>query len=232
MYNIVLDDKNIDLKIINKRRNKNITLTVKNGQVIIVKPYSTNMITVKNIILENKVKILEYINNTESKINFKDGDELLYLGKKYILRIYINKYNKEKIVVEDRFISVYTGNNFINSEEIKEIYKSLLKNTSKDILDKRLKEISNSININYTSYKIRYMTTRWGSCISNNKTLNFNTKIAMLPLKVIDSIIIHELCHIIEPNHKKEFWNLVYKYMPDYDKYDKWLKNNADLINI
>ena len=41
-----------------------------------------------------------------------------------------------------------------------------------------------------------------------------------------DSIIIHELAHLIELNHSEKYWKLVYKSMPDYDVYEKWLKTN------
>lgn len=54
----------------------------------------------------------------------------------------------------------------------------------------------------------------------------------MLPEDKVDAIIVHELCHIIHKNHSKEFYNLVKKYIPNYDEIDKWLKNNSNLIMI
>lgn len=232
MYNIILDKKNIDIKIINRRRIRKVTLSVKDGKVIVVKPYYTSIEYVKDMIYASKEKILKYIDDTSSKVTFEDGTKLLYLGKEYSLHIVLTKSNKASATLENKTITIYINDKDATRENIKKIYIKLLKDTTKSIIEKKLETFSKITNIKYESYKIRYMTTRWGSCVSNNRTLNFNAKIAMLPDNVIDSIVVHELCHIVEANHKKEFWNLVYKYIPDYDKCSNWLKVNNYLINI
>lgn len=70
---------------------------------------------------------------------------------------------------------------------------------------------------------IKNQRTRWGSC-SKKGNLNFNYKIALLPKKLSDYIIVHELCHLKELNHSQKFWNLVAKTIPDYKKIKKQFK--------
>ncbi len=53
-----------------------------------------------------------------------------------------------------------------------------------------------------------------------------------MPKKVIDYIIIHELAHLKQMNHSKAFWDEVKIMMPDYKKYEKWLKENSDLYTV
>ncbi|MBI5913528.1 M48 family metallopeptidase [Candidatus Azambacteria bacterium] len=72
---------------------------------------------------------------------------------------------------------------------------------------------------------IRNQKTRWGSC-SRNRNLNFNYKIALLPQRLTDYIIVHELCHLGEFNHSRKFWALVAQAMPDHAELRKELKRN------
>lgn len=64
---------------------------------------------------------------------------------------------------------------------------------------------------------IRNQRTRWGSC-SKQGNLNFNYKIALLPERLADYIIVHELCHLGEFNHAKAFWDLVAMAIPDHEQ--------------
>ena len=71
---------------------------------------------------------------------------------------------------------------------------------------------------------LREQRTKWGSC-SGRGNLNFNWKLIMAPPGALDSVVVHELCHLIELNHSPAFWSLVKKHMPDYDTWHDYLKN-------
>jgi hypothetical protein len=70
---------------------------------------------------------------------------------------------------------------------------------------------------------IRNQKSRWGSC-SKKGNLNFNYKLAFLSPEVRDYIIVHEICHIKEFNHGKDFWALVGEMMPEYKALRKQLR--------
>ena len=65
------------------------------------------------------------------------------------------------------------------------------------------------------SISIRDQKTRWGSC-SRNGTLCFNYRIALLPPRCAEYVIVHELCHLLEFNHSRRFWGLVAKTVPEH----------------
>lgn len=74
---------------------------------------------------------------------------------------------------------------------------------------------SNLYGFQFHQINIKSQKTRWGSC-SKKGNLNFNYKIALLPPHLVDYIIVHELCHLKEFNHSREFWRLVAGIIPEY----------------
>ena len=85
------------------------------------------------------------------------------------------------------------------------------------------------MNVQYGRITIRNQKTRWGSC-SSKGNLNFNCLLMLAPDEVVDYVVIHELCHLIEMNHSKAFWKQVEQMMPDYKKHRKWLKDHGNEI--
>ena len=83
----------------------------------------------------------------------------------------------------------------------------------------------------YRRITIRDQKTRWGSC-SSTGTLSFNYRLMFAPPRVLDYVVVHELCHLTHMNHSREFWNLVSAVMPDYQKYKAWLKEHGQELNI
>lgn len=83
----------------------------------------------------------------------------------------------------------------------------------------------------YERITIRDQKTRWGSC-SSSGTLSFNYRLMFAPPRVLDYVVVHELCHLTHMNHSREFWNLVEEVMPEYQEYRSWLKQHGSELNI
>ncbi len=77
---------------------------------------------------------------------------------------------------------------------------------------------------NVGTIRIKNQTTRWGSC-SKKGNLNFNYKLALLPVELQDYLIVHELCHIGAFNHSKTFWDLVARTIPHHGELRKRLRS-------
>ena len=101
-----------------------------------------------------------------------------------------------------------------------------LKKEAALLIPERVRWYAARLGISYGRVTIRAQRSRWGSC-SSKGNLNFNCLLMLAPREVIDSVIVHELCHLRELNHSPAFWELVYRAMPDYKSRDRWLKEHG-----
>ena len=86
------------------------------------------------------------------------------------------------------------------------------------------------MNLKVKEIKVRSYKNRWGSC-SSNGNISYNWKLIMAPEKIIDYVIIHELCHLIHFNHSRDYWGEVSKKLPNYRESKEWLKSNQYLFD-
>lgn len=91
------------------------------------------------------------------------------------------------------------------------------------LAENRIKYFNNFYGFDINRIFIKNQKTRWGSC-SSNKNLNFNYRIALIHPALADYIIVHELCHLQELNHSRNFWALVSKTIPHYKEARRQLK--------
>lgn len=103
---------------------------------------------------------------------------------------------------------------------------SALKKKAKVIIPQRVEYYAKLAGISYNRIAIRLQKSRWGSC-SVDGNLNFNCLLALMPLEILDSVVVHELCHRRHMDHSKAFYDDVLKLFPDYKRCDKWLKQNG-----
>ncbi len=80
--------------------------------------------------------------------------------------------------------------------------------------------------VQFKKISIRTQRSRWGSC-SRSGNLSFNYKIAALPERVADYIIVHEICHLLHMNHSKTFWDAVAQVVPEHREIRKELRNTV-----
>lgn len=182
-------------------------------------------------------------NNRKTK-RWKNGETFYFKGEEYKVSIQVfdnlKKTTRVKIAINidltNKVLNISYPDKFNTLEEeekkqyIDKVIKKFLKNNTAILLEERVPYWSKITKIPYTKFKVNDATSKFGSCIPKTKVLHFSSRLIMLPQDKIDAIIVHELCHIIHPNHSKEFYNLVRKYIPNYDEINKWLKKNGGII--
>lgn len=101
-----------------------------------------------------------------------------------------------------------------------------IKRQAKKIIPERVAYWAEKIGVTYGRIAIRLQSSRWGSCAQNGN-LNFNCLLVLMPQEILDSVVVHELCHRKHMNHSKEFYEEIDRVFPNYKRCDKWLKENG-----
>ena len=109
----------------------------------------------------------------------------------------------------------------LSIEEIRALAQQAL-----EVIPGRVAYYAPKVGVTYGRITIRNQKSRWGSC-SAKGNLNFNCLLMLTPPEVLDSVVVHELCHRLEMNHSKRFYEEVLRVYPDYRRWERWLKENG-----
>jgi predicted metal-dependent hydrolase len=166
-----------------------------------------------------------------SKLKERNGGfepyTIYFLGSKY--RFHVVKDRRPSTVVSDiiKLITFHVTDRRRYKQHIHEWYKQ----QTARIIAERLPTLASRFNVKYNKVSIKNQKSRWASC-SKNGNLHFNLLLAAAPSNVIDYVMIHELIHLIEFDHSRQFWQLVKEADPDYKKHREWLANYASVIKV
>lgn len=97
------------------------------------------------------------------------------------------------------------------------------------VIPERVRHYASLLGVTYGRITIRNQKSKWGSC-SGKGNLNFNCLLMLAPPDVVDSVVVHELCHRKEMNHSDRFYAEVLRVFPGYWECDKWLKDNGEIL--
>lgn len=212
--------------IIRSRKRTSVGIQIlKDTTIKVTIPYFFPKSHVAKIIEEKK----EWIQNAQQKMLTRSERKApvghyLYLGKSYPLEI--RPGQKELIEVTDK---MYIAN--FNDKFLQKYLTSWYKQQARKVIVERVNHYAKIAGLKFKSIAITTAETRWGSC-SSNKTLNFNWKLIMAPLEVIDYVVTHELAHLTEMNHSRDFWETVRKMYPLYREYRTWLRRNGNMLTV
>ena len=155
---------------------------------------------------------------------FVNGETHLYLGRQYRLKKVPSASTQVKIY--RGFIEVHTKSATVEAVEIvlQDWYKTKAKEVFAGLLGELIEKTPRFQN-RRLSLHTKAMPTRWGSCSPSGR-ITLNSELVKAPKACIEYVIIHELCHLIYPNHNKKFFRLLSTLMPDWEKWKERLERS------
>jgi predicted metal-dependent hydrolase len=226
--------KTIEYSIIKSRRIKTSEIIVDADNVSVRSPFHKPISEIHEIVRKKAgwilKKQLEYKNQNPEimKPNFQDSSTLPYSGKNYALKIITNYQGSEQIEFEHGEFSIYIQGKS-SKKKARLLYEEWLTETAQSFLDKKIKEYSKELSVEPNQIKLKNLRSRWGSATKDG-VINLSLNLLKAPTGVIDYMILHELCHLKIKGHSHRFWDLVHRFMPDYQEKIDWLKVNGSSL--
>lgn len=225
----------IKYDIIYSHKRKNATLAVfPLKQVEITVPENLEREHIQNLVrkkggwIVKQILWFDEIAQIDSTKEYVNGETFLYLGRQYRLKI-IKHNGKAQAKLIGKYLTVTQPEKTAKSK-IKKIIKAAIwqwyrQQASKKI-EESIKYYSTKLGIEEQKFIIKNQYKRWGSCTSKN-SLNFNFRIVMAPVSLLNYIVAHELCHVKIKDHSPQLWKLLRSIMPDYEQRKEQLRKEG-----
>ena len=219
-------------KIIRSRR-RTIALEITHDATLIVRaPLRTSLPRIEALVEKKRDWIQKKMVEVKSRPvlpehKFVDGEEFLFLGRQYQLEMCGDgTAGSAGIVLRDK---LYVPRSLMPG--IRDHVRCWYAQEAGKYIVLRCNWFSLTTGYQPASVKISGARRRFGSCSTKGR-VNFSWRLILAPAEVVDYVIVHELVHLKQPDHSKEFWNKVGRIIPDYKKHRQWLRLHAAILTI
>ena len=221
------------VQIVRSSRRRTVSIGIKNDEVKVFVPQNLSENKINELVKSRSDWIQKKLNTNLNNIklkpkNYIDGEIFTIVDKDYPLKI--SSAGKKEVKLTQDNLEVYGVD-----KNSKSLVRKVLINWHRDYAHRKLTEktikYSQIIGVTPRELKVRDYKLRWGTCFAKGD-ITYNWKIIVAPHNVIDYVVIHELCHLLEHNHSSKFWNHVRRFCPDFKEHKNWLLLNTSVLNL
>jgi len=241
MEKVQFGRKSIEYSVKRGRRKRSIAINITpDAEVIVRVPHFLSEEKIEKVVTKKAPWILskqDYFRKLSElypEKEFESGEQILFLGRRYRLKLKRDNNNIDYPVVSGRKILLSIDKS-MRLEDRKQRIKNILTKwyfyETGNIIKQRVRRYAKFLGVRPRKISVKEQKKRWGSC-SNRGTLRFNWRISMAPMSIIDYVAVHELCHLKAKNHSTDFWKFVSLALPDYQQRRQWLKNNSQMLKL
>jgi predicted metal-dependent hydrolase len=217
----------IALKLIRSSRRKTMQITVeRNGELSISAPPAVHLDILRQFVREKRFWIYtklaekERLRRAIPRKEFVDGEGFLFLGRSYRLKL-VGKQELPLKFMNGRFL--------LRRDCVPDARAQFVRwysNRAQRWLDERVNQYAGRMSAEPSGVRVRDLSYRWGSC-GKDKSLFFNWKTILLPARIAEYVVVHELAHLHEVHHTPEFWLRLERTMPDFVQRKTWLAEHG-----
>lgn len=170
------------------------------------------------------------LNATRVVREWVNGESFLYLGSAYRLLL-VTEQDEPLKLKDGRFCLLRSVVDQGSKVAAQEVFRQFYVSRGHARLAQRVAHFAPRVGVQPGALQVKELGYRWASCLPGGG-LHFHWKCLMAPLKIIDYIVAHELCHMHHRDHTDLFWNEVDKVMPDYRERKEWLRRRGAEMDL
>ena len=220
-------------EVIRTRRKKSASIQVDGDLVKVRVPKRLSDKAVRELItkrtpwIKTKLKELSDRPNIKPK-KYTSGETFPYLGKNY--RLKVDRGSENSVSLKGGYFVTTISNNDNQQSTVRSLLEDWYQTHAEIQLRAKTLRLASIVGVTPTSISTKPYKSRWGSC-SVSGDITYNWKIILAPHRIVDYVVIHELCHLLEHNHSPRYWKHVERHVSDCGR-RKWLTDNQSLISI
>ncbi|MDE0159473.1 MAG: SprT family zinc-dependent metalloprotease [Candidatus Dadabacteria bacterium] len=161
---------------------------------------------------------------------FVSGETFSYLGKNYRLKVLNGDASSVRLRGGYLEASV-SGSLGTKEEQIRSLLVDWYQRHARGRLQEKTSRYAKILQVKPRSVSVKDYKSRWGSC-SAKGDISYNWRVVIAPHRIVDYVVVHELCHLLEHNHSPDYWHHVERVIPDFRERRQWLKQNSRQLEI
>jgi predicted metal-dependent hydrolase len=171
----------------------------------------------------NKIRDPHKYGPERTRKEFVAGEAFLFLGQNYSLELVPGA--RDGVRARDRHLELSR----IHRNRGRELFRGWYLAEARRRIPPRVAAIAQAMGIEVQRVSIRDLKYQWASCTPSRR-LSFSWRIIQAPNVVVESLIVHELAHLLEPNHSEQFWNIVAVHAPAWERAKDWLRRHGSRL--
>ena len=217
-------------------RNTTDIVIERNGEIVVRPPKHLSSKHVDEVVESKRLWIYRNLaewrdlNAVAVTREWVNGESFLYRGRPYRLSIVAEKEPSLRIE-EGRFLLSRSVVEREGVDGARRAFEQFYCEKGTSLAQARVKQFAPKIGVQVESIEVKDIGFKWGRCSPSGK-LGLHWKCMMAPARIFDYIVVHELCHLLRPDHSPAFWNEVDKVMPDYRDRKEWLRKHGAGLDL
>jgi hypothetical protein len=222
---LTVDDLQLEVRWSPRRRTMQLTVD-RGGELIVTAPSGTpvprleRFVRNKRFWLYTKLAEKDALRKPIAPRELVTGEGYAYLGRSYRLRL-VRSQDRPLKLVHGRFCLLRS-----EQKDGRAHFERWYTEHARRWIEPRVAEYAPRMKVEPAGLEIRDLGFRWGSC-GKRGVLNFHWATILLPPRIVEYVVVHELAHLHELHHTPAFWQRVERAMPDFERRKEWLAHNG-----